>query len=101
MVVGTVGGAVLGSSDAGVLGRAGIGALAGTVGGAGVGWLLARGGDSTSEDRWSGAVLGGVAGLLVGAAVGALVDDDDGRGAVPEAAVFRVVLPVGAGGGGP
>ena len=77
ILVGTVGGAVLGSRDHEHLGRAARGALIGGGLGAGIGVVLARRAWPELEGRWAGGVIGGAAGLVLGTALGVVWPKED------------------------
>ena len=77
VLVGTVGGVLLGSRDQERLERAALGALIGGGLGAGIGVVLARRAWPGLEGRWAAGVIGGAAGLTLGAALGVVWPEGD------------------------
>ena len=80
IAVGTVGGALLGSTNVDRLERAALGAFLGGAVGAGVGWAAGPR-MRPAYQSWAGPLIGGAIGMAFGSLVGVVwpAGDDDGR----------------------
>jgi hypothetical protein len=95
IVIFPVVGAVVGATSPHTLRRAGFGALVGTAGGAVIGTGLGQLIWSTSEGRWAGGIIGGATGMLAGAIIYASSGRNKGDGDPVPIAAVSIKLPRG------